>query len=145
MKTLFFTILLVISTYASAQEINSDIKSVLETDNVTELKKQITSKNINSCFKLEESEYTLLTLSIKLNAKSCFAELIAQNANVEKTCNNKTPFMYTAKYNRLAMAKDLVKAGVQIRVRNSDKQSALDFAKKYESKEIIEYIKSFNQ
>lgn len=145
MKTLFFTILLVVSTYASAQEINSDIKSVLETDNVTELKKQITSKNINSCFKLEESEYTLVTLSIKLNAKSCFAELIAQNASVEKTCNNKTPFMYAAKYNRLAMAKDLVKAGVQIRVRNSDKQSALDFAKKYERKEFIAYIKSFNQ
>lgn len=145
MKTLFFTALLFISTFANAQEISEDLKNALQNDNVTELKKHITSKNINNCFKLEESEYTLLTLSIKLNAKSCFAELIAQNANVEKTCNNKTPFMYAAKYNRLTMAKALVKAGVQIRVRNSDKQSALDFAKKYERKEFIAYIKSFNQ
>ncbi|MCL5246761.1 ankyrin repeat domain-containing protein [Cellulophaga sp. 20_2_10] len=145
MKTLFFTILLIISTYASAQEINSDLKSALESDNVTELKKHLTAKDLDKCYKLDDTEYSVLTLSIKLNAKSCFTELIAQNASVEKTCNNKTPFMYAAKYNRLAMAKDLVKAGVQIRVRNSDKQSALDFAKKYERKEFIAYIKSFNQ
>ncbi|MDO6493065.1 MAG: ankyrin repeat domain-containing protein [Cellulophaga sp.] len=145
MKTLFLTFLLIISTYASAQELNNDIKSALESDNVTALKKHITTKEINNCFKFEESEYTLLTLSIKLNAKSCFAELIAQSASVEKTCNNKTPLMYTAKYNRLAMAKKLVKAGAEITLRNNDKQSALDFAKKYERKEFIEYIKSFNQ
>ncbi|SFW62146.1 ankyrin repeat domain-containing protein [Cellulophaga fucicola] len=145
MKTLFFTILLIISTYASAQEISEDLKNVLQNDNVTELKKHLTAKDLDKCYKLDDTEYSLLTLSIKLNAKSCFAELVEQNASVEKTCNNKTPFMYTAKYNRLTMAKALVKAGVQIRVRNSDKQSALDFAKKYESKEIIEYIKSFNQ
>ncbi|WBU90394.1 ankyrin repeat domain-containing protein [Cellulophaga omnivescoria] len=145
MKTLFFTILLVVSSYATAQELNSNIINALESDNVTELKKHIATKEINNCFKFEESEYTLLTLSIKLNSKSCFTELIKQNANVDKTCNNKTPFMYTAKYNRLAMAKELVKAGAEITLRNNDKQSALDFAKKYRNKDIIDYIKSFNK
>ncbi|WKB82513.1 ankyrin repeat domain-containing protein [Cellulophaga lytica] len=145
MKTLFFTILLVVSSYATAQELNSNIINALESDNVTALKKHLAIKEINNCFKFEESEYTLLTLSIKLNSKSCFTELIKQNANVDKTCNNKTPFMYTAKYNRLAMAKELVKAGAEITLRNNDKQSALDFAKKYRNKDIIDYIKSFNK
>ncbi len=50
MKTLFFTILLVVSSYATAQELNSNIINALESDNVTALKKHIATKEINNCF-----------------------------------------------------------------------------------------------
>lgn len=145
MKKLLFFALFIITTFATAQNLNDDLKNMLKTDNATALKKYINSKNINNCYKIEDAEYTILALAIKTNAKSCLTTLLAEKANVEKACADKTPLMYTAKYGRLDMAKSLVKAGVKLRARNSKGRSALDYAKKYDKQEIIKYFTSFDQ
>lgn len=143
-KSLFFTFLM-ITTFATAQAINDDLKNALKTDNTTALKKLINSENINNCHTIETSEYTILALAIKTNAKGCFTSLLAEKVNIEKACGDKTPLMYTAKYGRLDMAKALIKAGVKLRARNSKGRSALDYAKKYKQQEIMDYFTSFDQ
>ncbi len=145
MKKILFLALFTITTFATAQDLNNDIKNALKTDNITELIKHINLENINNCYKVEDSEYTLLALSIKLNAKSCFTSLIEQKADLEKMCSDKTPLMYAAKYDRLDMAKSLVNAGAKLKATNNKKRSALDYAEKYERKKIIDYIVSFYQ
>lgn len=141
MKSLFTTLLLLITISVSAQEISSEIKYALKNDDAKALKKELNKENINICFEVGNSEYSLLNLSIKLDAKACFELLLTKKVDVDKECSGKTPLMYSAKYGRLEMAKMLIKNNADINKKYKGR-SALDYAKKYEKTALIEYFKS---
>lgn len=48
--------------------------------------------------------------------------------------------MYAAKYGELEAAKVLVKAGADVGLKNREGKTALDYARKYEKKELIDYL-----
>lgn len=142
MKNIIIVFTLIISSIGTSQTVSNDIKSALQSDDDEALSKLITSHNINTCYEIKDATYTLLAISIKLEAKACFKVLLEKKADLEKTCTSKTPLMYAVKYGNLKMAKALVKSGANVKSENSSGRTALDYAKRYEQKELQSYLES---
>ena len=53
--------------------------------------------------------------------------------------------MYAVKYGNLKFVKKLVEAGSNINLVNEEGRTAIDYAKKYEQKEILEYLQSIKK
>ena len=141
MKSLFTTLLLLITFTISSQEIPSKIKVALENDDVKTLKKALTKENINKCYEAGNANYSLLILAIKLNSKECFNKLVNKKADLDKDCGGKTPLIYTAKYGRLEMAKKLIAKGASLENKWRGR-TALFYAKKHRQKEVSDYLAS---
>ncbi len=141
MKLLFtFTICIFSFTFLTAQELTKDTFLAFKADNVSSLKSHISDKDLNACFEVNEAQYTLLSISIKMGASKCFEYLLNQETiELNKTCGGKTAAQYTAKYGKLEMLKQLKKAGANLSNTINDK-SVLDYAKKYKQEEIITYL-----
>ncbi|MFK7832915.1 MAG: ankyrin repeat domain-containing protein [Winogradskyella sp.] len=144
MKHLLFTILLAATSISSAQSVPDDFKYALKNDDAKAFSKALSADNMNSCYEAGNSNYTLLALTIKFGAKDCFEALITKKADVEKACASKTPLMYAVKYGNLDMVKALIKSGADYKFENSSGRTAMAYAKKYEQKEIYEYLKLLN-
>lgn len=142
MKKLIFALSLFVTTITTAQSISNEIKSALKSDDAKALEILITSHNINTCYEIKGATYSLLALSIKLDSKACFKLLLEKKADLEKACTSKTPLMYAVKYGNLKMAKALVKYGANAKTENSSGRTALDYAKRYEHKELQNYLES---
>ncbi len=145
MKHLFFTLLFVVTSLAVAQSVPDDIKSAIKGDNAVKFSKLVTDDNINVCYDTGNSNYTLLALTIKYEANECFKILVTKKANSEKACASKTPLMYAVKYGQLSMVKALVKAGADYKTENGRGQNATYYAKKYDQKEIYDYLKELKK
>ncbi|WP_428071076.1 ankyrin repeat domain-containing protein [Chryseobacterium gambrini] len=145
MKKILLTTLLSISSLAFSQsKITDKIKQAFETDNPALLAEELKNQklNINDCFELKEKPYSLFAIAIKMDKKGVFSGLISQKADLNKICEDKSPLMYAVKYGKIAMVKELIEAGADISVRNSEGANAFYYAQKYQQKEIEEYLKS---
>lgn len=144
MKILLFSILLLQSIIGLSQSINDNIYDSIENDNIlmlaSELKKQ--NYSLNECFELKEKPYSLFAIAIKLEKQKIFKYLIEQKADINKICEDKSPLMYAVKYGNINFVKKLVEAGANINLENEEGRTAIDYAKKYEHKEILEYLQS---
>lgn len=143
MKTIFLSIILLATTFLSAQTLSDDFKMVLQIDSTERFKILLDKADKNACYETGNSSYTLLAITIKLGATNCFNHLLAQQADIEKICAGKTPLMYAVKYGKLDMAKALVTAGANPNAENSKGKTALDYAKKYDQKALQSYLESF--
>ena len=141
MKHLLTAIVLFISLQFSAQDISSEIKYAIQNDASKALEKEITKDNLNQCFSIGNSEYTLLNLTIKYNSKNCFKLLLKEKVNVNNECNGKTSLIYAAKYGHLEIAKLLIKAGADVK-KEYRGRTALDYALKYKKDSVYTYLKS---
>ncbi len=143
MKTIFLTLALFVISFSSAQTVLSDnFKTVLKYDSTERLQILLEKADKNACYETGNSTYTLLALAIKAEAKKSVDHLIAENVDLEKACADKTPLMYAAKYGNLAVAKALIKAGAKASTTNTKGRTALDYATKYEQKELQTYLES---
>ena len=143
MKTLYiFIAFVILCTCVKAQTFSNQMKNAFKSDDpvmmLAELKAQ--NQSINSCFLLEDKPYSLLTLSIKASANKIFDALIKQRAELNKICDDKSALMSAAKYGMLDMAKALVKAGADPTLQNKEHRTALDYAKKYDKKELTDFL-----
>lgn len=145
MKKILFIAFLSFSTFISAQELTSELKSAMKNNDGVALKKELTSSNKDKCFSMSNSDYTLLALAIKTKAKSCLDTLLGEGVSLEKSCTEKTPLMYAAKYGNLDAAKALIKAGANLGARNEKGRTALDYALQYEKEELATYFRSLFQ
>lgn len=141
MKIIITLTLVLSSLIINAQELSSDIKYALKNDDVTALKKLLTSNNLNTCFNVGNSKYTLLNLTIKLNSEACFELLLKEKVDVNKECTGKTPLMYAAKYGHLKIAKLLIKEGADVKTEYKGR-TALTYASKYNKEDVYSYLKS---
>ncbi len=125
-----------------SQELDYSLWKTFKGDDVIQFEKIIKTENIeiNQCFKVKNSTYNLLALSIKINTPKIFERLLEKMPDIEAVCSGKTALMYASKYGRLEMAKKLVKKGANLKATNKG-QTALDYAKKYEKQELINYLK----
>lgn len=143
MKTLnIFIILLLSVTMANAQNLSNDLKKAFKTDDVVLFKNVIKQDKIDrdSCLLLEEKQYSLFALSIKTGSVKILQELISTKADVNKICDDKSPLMYAAKYGEIEAAKALIKAGAKVDLKNNEGRTALDYARKYDKKEMITFL-----
>ena len=141
MKTILTTLFFCITLNFSAQKVTSNIRYALKKDNAQALKKELRKDNLNNCFAVDNSTYTLLNLALKLNSKDCFLLLLKEEANVNKVCAGKTPLLYAAKYGRLEMAKLLIKNGADAKITYRGR-TALAYAKKYKNTALVTYLES---
>ncbi|MDR6458926.1 ankyrin repeat protein [Chryseobacterium vietnamense] len=139
LKTIIVTFVL-FSIAATAQELTNEHKQMLKYDNTAYFNNLINKDNMNACYKIENNAYTLLGLAIKMNSKEVFQKLIDEKADLEKTCDGKTPLMFTAKYGNTEFAKKLLANGVKKDTKTSSGYTALDYAKKYEKPDIIKLL-----
>jgi len=141
MKLLFITALCLFSfTFIEAQTLSKDTYLAFKNDNVSALQSQTKTDPINSCYDINETQYTLLAISIKMNANACFDYLLnKESIDLNKTCGGKTASQYAAKYGNLNMLQKLENADADFSSSINGK-SVLDYAKKYGQKEIIAYL-----
>lgn len=140
MKTIITLTLVLFIGAMNAQELTKDTYLAFKNDNVSALKSQINGQELNACLDVKGAAYTLLGLAIKTNATACLDYLLTQeNIDLDKACTGKTPLLYTAKYGHLEMMKSLLAAGADPKISNQGR-NLLDYAKKYEQQEIIDFL-----
>ena len=132
--------MLLFSLASYAQQITPEIKMMFKNDDISNFEKNINKKNINKCYPIEEFSYSLLALSIKMNKPNVFKKLINEKANLDLICDDKTPLMYTVKYGNLDFAKLLLENGANKKAISNKGNTALDYAKKYDQKELIKIL-----
>lgn len=142
MKTFLLNLVILFTISVSAQRVSSDMIQALKNDDLKTFKTLVDVNRINECLQGGSSAYNLLALSIKANAEKCFDYLLKNKADVENTCESKTPLMYAVKYNRLDFAKKLIKNGANFKKENYKGRTAKDYAKKYKRTEMLNYLKS---
>lgn len=115
-------------------------------DDIATLERIVTTDDINTCFKMDESyaiSYT--SLSIENNSFASLQYFVEKGANLELACFDKTPLMYAVKYGHLEMAKYLLEKGADIDKISVEGKTALDYAKKYNHPEIESYLKAYKK
>lgn len=137
MKKLFLITLTFTISIFSAQELTDGHKKMLTYDDTSNFSTLVNKENLNSCYPIENTSYSLLALAIKMNSIKIFQKLIDEKADLEKICDGKTPLMFAAKYGNLIIAKKLLENGAKKDTKTDKGYSALDYAKKYDQKEII--------
>lgn len=142
MKIFIITTALFITSIVSGQSLSIDFKAPLETDNAETFKALVNDDNLNACFDVRDSSYSLLILSIKGNAINCFNVLLDKKIDLEKVCTSKTPLMYAVKYGKLEMVKALANEGANVKAKTDSGKTALYYAKKYDQNEIEKYLES---
>ena len=124
------------------QSWSDDIKEAFRTDDAELFAKQLTALDIDvdSCLDFRSSSTNLLTLALRSDAMNIVQHIISVGADLDASCDDKTPLMYAAKYGKLEAAKALIENGVDARLENK-KQNALDYAVKYKQSALEEYFK----
>jgi ankyrin repeat protein len=140
MKKLFLTTAMITFSFLSSQELTRDYKYMMTYDDVAKFSALVNKENINTCYQNENTSYSLLALSIKLNSKQAFQKLIDEKADLERVCDGKTPLMFAAKYGNLELAKKLLEHGARKETKTEKGYTALDYAKKYEKTDLIKLL-----
>lgn len=131
---------IILTNFLYGQELTNEHKQMLKYDNTAYYTKLVNKENINVCYPIEHTAYSLLGLAIKMNSKEVFQKLIDEKADLEKICDGKTPLMFAAKYGNTEMTKTLLKNGARKDAKTDKGYTALDYAKKYEKTEIIKLL-----
>ncbi len=143
MKKLLFSAFITLLFFSSnAQELSNNLKEAFKTDDI-ELFKGVLKQDkivLDSCLQVEAKPYSLFAISIKTKSIKILQHLISVKADVNKICDDKSPLMYAAKYGELEAAKLLINAGAKIDLKNKEGRTALDYARKYDKKELIDFL-----
>lgn len=142
---ILITIALVFASYFSfGQKLSNNLKAAIKADDIEAVLTEIKNEKLtlNDCFLIEDDTYSLLAICIRMEKTKLFNALIANKTDLNKICKDKSPLMYASKYGQLEMAKALVKAGADLKLANKDGKTALDYAIKYEKKDIEAYFLS---
>jgi ankyrin repeat protein len=144
MKIIITVALIFFGSFGFAQTVTPKLKEAFKQDYAAALFADLKEQKalVNDCFEVEGSSYSLLALSIRMERTKIFNALIENKVDLNKVCSDKNPLMYAAKYGQLEMAKALVKAGADLKLVNKEGKTALDYAVKYEKKELETYFLS---
>ncbi|TSJ36574.1 ankyrin repeat domain-containing protein [Mucilaginibacter corticis] len=123
----------------------ANLAAIVKADDVAALDKIVNKENINECY----GNYSILSQSVRANAKKCFDQLILKGADVNKECNGYVPpLMHACKYGRLEMVKILIAKGAKKDYKydgddpNISGMTPLTYAEKFNQGAVGEYLKS---
>lgn len=138
LKLSAFTFLLMLMSICSfAQHEENEITKAVEKDDIETVKRLVTAENINEC----DGEYTYLSNAIRNNSAKCLEWLLDNGADVNKGCEEKKPPVFlVCKYGNLDLMKKLISKGAKLEEAQYGGWKLLDYAKKYDNKEIIRYL-----
>jgi len=137
-KSITLLLFLIVSTFANAQEFDKVLYEAFDADDVEFLSASIS--DANECLDVKGTGYSPLALAIKFNAQKYFNHLLKdQSIDLDKSCGGKSALQYTAKYGKLDMLKELLKAGADPKSQYKGR-TALDYAKKYKQQEVVDFL-----
>ena len=114
---------------------------MLKFDNTGNFSEIVTKDNINKCYSIKESSYSLLSLAIKTQSKELFNKLIEEKADLNLVCDDKSPLMFAAKYGEKDFTKILLQKGADKNMTNKKGYKAYDYAVNHKFPEIAELLK----
>ena len=132
-------------TQSVSPGVPTEVMAAIKNDDASALQQLITKDNVNTCY----GDYSVLSQAVRYNAKKCFDQLIAEGADVNKSCNGYVPpLMHAAKYGHLDMVKILVSKGADINYKYSgtyqpaDGETPLTYAEKNNQPAVADYLRS---
>ena len=118
------------------------IKKMIQYDDLLAFEKHLAEGNdLNDCYEINGSSYSMLILSIKFNRKKIFKYCIDEGANLNQICTDKTPLIYALKYDRMDFFKKLLIRGADKEAITEKGKTAIDYAKKYKRDTYIDLLK----
>ena len=141
-KKAIVIVTMLFTTLIFSQKVSEELKSAIKADNLEVFKTLIDVTDLDAYYKINDRDYTLLIMTIKLKADSCFGFLIENNVNLEKISSGKTPLMHAVKNGKLDMVKALITAGADKLAINDANKTALDYSVRYKRKGIQTYLES---
>lgn len=141
MKKTTLIIAIIFSSFSFSQELSNEMKHMLKFDNTGNFSEIVTKDNINKCYSIKESSYSLLSLAIKTQSKELFNKLIEEKADLNLICDDKSPLMFAAKYGAVDFTKILLHKGADKNMANKKGYKAYDYAVNYKFPEIAELLK----
>lgn len=141
MKKILLIVTIIFCSLLSAQELANEMKHMLKFDNIGNFSQIVNKENINKCYSIKESSYSLLSLAIKTQSKELFNKLIEENADLNLVCDDKSPLMFAAKYGAADFTKKLLEKGADKNLANKKGYKAHDYAVNYKFPEIAELLK----
>lgn len=147
--TLIFSLIVAASQLKAQTQLPAPMETALKADDATALEKLVTKDNVNTCY----GNYSLLSNSIRYGAEKCFDLLLADGADVNKSCNGYVPpLMHAVKYGHLEMVKTLIAKGAnknykfegEFKGENGPEKgdTPLTYAAKFEQDDIADYLNS---
>ncbi|MFK8006083.1 MAG: ankyrin repeat domain-containing protein [Saprospiraceae bacterium] len=142
MKYTIFLFLFVFPSFIFSQTEAEQIKNFISTDDLGAFLEFLEDGNdLDDCYEIRDSKYSLLTLSIKFNCKKIFKKCLELEAELNQSCTEKTPLIYAIKYQREYFFKKLVIAGADKSIETPEGKTAMQYAVKYKRKEFISLLK----
>ena len=114
------------------------ILKIIKSDDIGSFVKFINEgHDIDECYEMRNSSYSMLILSIKYDSKKIFKKCLALKADVDQTCSEKTPLMYAVKYNRKDCLDVLIRRGVDKAMTTAEGSNAYQQARQYKRKDFL--------
>lgn len=144
MVRILFIILMICPLFSFGQGTLEKVQAIIKSDNEMALKEYLLSgKELDECYTIKESAYSMLVLSIKHDSPKIFAACLEAGSDVDLICDEKTPLMYAVKYNKSDYLKTLLKKGADKNFKNAKGRTASDYAKKYKRPGLLKVIQDW--
>lgn len=118
-----------------AQDMSGEKMRIFQTDKLEDVKKVFSKDELTKCFQIKETSFNLFTLSALYERKNVMNYLLSNKVDVNKSCSDMTPLMYTAMYGLTDTAKVLLKNGAKKDIKDKNGKTAKDYALEYKHNE----------
>lgn len=140
MKSIFTILLVALGFSINAQ---TNWTEVVKMDNIRNFMGHMGGESVNTCQDVNGVPYHTLSLAIKYESKTLIDHILNQeDLDLSTVCADKTVLMFGIKYGNLELVKTLISKGATISQKSAQGKSPIDYARKYEKREIYEYLKT---
>ena len=140
MKSIFTILIVALGFSINAQ---TDWNEVVKMDNIRNFVGHMGGASVNTCQDVNGVPYHTLSLAIKHESQTLIDHILVQeDLDLSAVCADKTILMYGIKYGNLDLVKTLISKGATISQKSAQGKSAIDYARKYQKREIYEYLKA---
>lgn len=132
-RTVFILTIAFISLSVSGQS----AVDLIEKNDRLSISDYLKNHDINQCHEVENSSYTLLTLSLKMDKVDLFNHLVENGADLNTICADMTPLMYAIKYNKEAAFQTLLAEGGDPNIKSRKGKTVTEYAKQYKRMNML--------
>lgn len=138
---LLCTILFFVSAFTIDAQTNWE--TIIKQNNVRNYMGHMGGKSVNTCQNVKGIPHHTLSLAIKYDSQILIDHILRQeDLDLSSDCSDKTILMYAIEYGSLDIVKSLIEKGADLNQKSSQGKTALEYARKFEKREIYDYIKS---
>ena len=146
MKNSLLFLLLILPILTAAQDHLEQLERIIKYDDLLAFEKFLADGNdLNDCYEIDSSSYSMLILSIKFGRKKIFKYCVDEGADLNQICEDKTPLIYAMKYDQMDFFKKLLIRGADKDTTTAEGKTLMDYAKKYKREAYFELLTDDNR